>query len=173
MRFPDSSGAYTGPSQVAPADIIALDLDEAVLRWPIRLLEQQGPEEEPRFRAMRVRILQGSLAQFDSRLRGLDAIVAAEVIEHLDEATLEAFGRVVLGRYRPNKLLVTTPNYAFNCNFPGADTRQGFYKDVTGRTDRWFRHDDHRFEFTPSEFSAWCDALAAREGYDVEVGGIG
>lgn len=30
-----------------------------------------------------------------------------------------------------------------------------------------------RRRFTPSEFRAWCDALAAREGYDVEVGGIG
>lgn len=29
----------------------------------------------------------------------------------------------------------------------------------------------HRF--TPSESRAWCDALAAKEGYDVEVGGIG
>lgn len=64
-------------------------------------------------------------------------------IEHLDEDMLERFAPSILGTYRPKVLLVTTPNYGFNVNFGEDD----MLLDPTGRTDRRFRHDDHKFEY--------------------------
>jgi hypothetical protein len=63
-------------------------------------------------------------------------------IEHLPEQELSRFAPSILGVYRPRILLVSTPNYSFNAKF-GA---QKMYVDPTNRTDRLFRHDDHKFE---------------------------
>lgn len=81
---------------------------------------------------------------------------------------------MLLGRYRPRLLLITTPSYTFNARFsaPGTADPSG-YPDPTQRTTRIFRHADHKFEWTPSEFSEWCEEAAGRWGYDVEVSGIG
>jgi len=51
--------------------------------------------------------------------------------------------------------------------------RQG-YADPTGRTDRVFRHHDHKFEWTPKEFEVWCREASEQWGYDIEeLGGVG
>ena len=78
----------------------------------------------------------------------------------------------MLGKYRPRILLLTTPNYCFNENFGGFSTRPGF-PDPTGRTDRVFRHDDHKFEWTPEEFRKWCETVADDYGYEVTIQGVG
>jgi len=81
---------------------------------------------------------------------------------------------MILGRYRPKCLLVTTPNFSFNQLFtkPGY-LDPGAFPDPTGRTNRHFRHDDHKFEWTEEEFRAWCEKVAAAYGYEVEVSGVG
>ena len=92
---------------------------------------------------------------------------------------------MVLGRYAPKILAITTPGYEFNQLFtapdltPPSDTsstpvvREGAYLDPTGRTQRCFRHHDHKFEWTRSEFQEWCMSNASRWGYSVVIFGVG
>jgi small RNA 2'-O-methyltransferase len=70
-------------------------------------------------------------------------------------------------------LLVTTPSYAFNTLFTPPDGKPTGFLDPTNRTTRFFRHIDHKFEWTPSEWRAYCEESAALWGYDVKIGGIG
>lgn len=83
---------------------------------------------------------------------------------------------MLLGVYHPKFLLVTTPSYTFNARFTDPDApksaRRG-YPDPTGRTDRIFRHSDHKFEWTKEEFESWCNETAREWGYDVERTSIG
>jgi len=71
---------------------------------------------------------------------------------------------------------VTTPSYTFNARFTSPDApksaRKG-YPDPTGRTDRIFRHDDHKFEWTREEFTIWCEETAKEWGYNVQQTSIG
>jgi len=75
-----------------------------------------------------------------------------EVIEHLDEPRLAAFERVLFEFARPTTAVVTTPNVEFNVRFPTLPAGK-------------FRHKDHRFEWTRTQFRAWADSVAARFGY--------
>lgn len=63
------------------------------------------------------------------------------------------FGPIVLGRYRPRIIVVTTPNYDFHSLFPdpgpGAPPNKNRTPDPTGRTNRIFRDDDHKVRFSP------------------------
>lgn len=83
---------------------------------------------------------------------------------------------MLLGVYHPRLLLITTPSYTYNARFtapnaPGS-ARRG-YPDPTGRTDRIFRHYDHKFEWTTEEFRMWCEDAANVWGYKVEMSGVG
>lgn len=86
------------------------------------------------------------------------------------------YAPVLLGVYHPFKFLVTTPSYTFNARFtsPNAHSsvRNGF-PDPTGRTNRIFRHHDHKFEWTISEFEEWCTSSARRWGYNVKMSDVG
>lgn len=97
-------------------------------------------------------------------------------IEHLPENVLSVFAPMLLGVYHPRLLLITTPSYTFNARFtaPNApkEARRG-YPDPTGRTDRIFRHSDHKFEWTVKEFTEWCNKAAQEWGYEVHVSGVG
>ena len=83
---------------------------------------------------------------------------------------------MLLGIYHPRLLLVTTPSYTFNARFtsPRAppSARKG-YHDPTGRTDRVFRHADHKFEWTTEEFQTWCREVAHEWGYEVHMTSVG
>ena len=99
-------------------------------------------------------------------------------IEHLDEDTLDAFAPILMGRYHPRLLLLTTPSYTFNARFhppPHSPplSSSSHWLDPTRRTTREFRHPDHRFEWTVPEFSAWCTDVCDRWGYTVEMSGVG
>ncbi|KAN0064908.1 hypothetical protein ACQY0O_001965 [Thecaphora frezii] len=156
--------------------LVGLDIDAEALRNARSTLSLHGQviaESRPRWRSLEVELFEGRLETENERLKGCEAFVATEVIEHLDEAALEQFGPTILGRYRPRILLLTTPNYCFNENFGGdLSTRPGF-PDPSGRTNRVFRHDDHKFEWTPEEFRRWCESLADAHGYEVTVDGVG
>lgn len=110
--------------------------------------------------ASRVTLLQGSLAYTDKRLKGYDAAVLSEVIEHLDLPRLPALEYAVFGAARPRTVLVTTPNVEYNVRWESLPA---------GRV----RHRDHRFEWTREEFRAWAGAVAERHGYTVGFTPVG
>ncbi|HET9741283.1 MAG TPA: 3' terminal RNA ribose 2'-O-methyltransferase Hen1 [Terriglobales bacterium] len=108
----------------------------------------------------RVRLFQGSLMYRDQRLAGFDAAAVVEVIEHLDPPRLAAFERVLFEHAKPAAVVLTTPNAEFNVRFPTLPGGQ-------------FRHKDHRFEWTRSQFRTWADDTASRFGYTVEFRPVG
>ncbi|KZP00518.1 hypothetical protein CALVIDRAFT_509770 [Calocera viscosa TUFC12733] len=127
-----------------------------------------------RWNPLEVKLWHGSLDTYNPDLKSYDFMVAMEVIEHLPENILPYFAPMILGQYRPKCLLVTTPNFSFNPLFtkPGHTDPRAF-PDPTGRTNRHFRHDDHKFEWTEQEFREWCEDAAAAFGYEVLLGGVG
>lgn len=88
----------------------------------------------------------------DSRLAGFDAAVLLEVIEHLDEARLRSFERVVFEFAQPRTVVMTTPNVEYNVRFEGLPAGK-------------MRHRDHRFEWTRERFEAWAREVAGRHRY--------
>ncbi|MCO1577061.1 3' terminal RNA ribose 2'-O-methyltransferase Hen1 [Crossiella sp. SN42] len=110
--------------------------------------------------ADRLTLRQSALTYVDAELRGFDAAVLMEVVEHVDPPRLPALARAVFGGATPGAVLVTTPNVEYNVRFPGLPAGQ-------------FRHPDHRFEWTRAEFRAWAGEVAQRYGYAVEFRPVG
>jgi 3' terminal RNA ribose 2'-O-methyltransferase Hen1 len=108
----------------------------------------------------RVKLIHGSLTYRDKRLSGFDAATAIEVIEHLDKDRLAVFERVLFECARPSSVVLTTPNAEYNVRFEGLPAGK-------------FRHKDHRFEWTRSEFRSWAAAVADRFGYAVRFLAVG
>ncbi len=108
----------------------------------------------------RVKLLHGALTYRDARIEGFDAAAIVEVIEHLDPPRLAAFARVVFGCARPGLVVLTTPNREYNVKFEGLPAGK-------------FRHGDHRFEWTRSEFADWCAGVCATYGYSVRLAQLG
>lgn len=104
-----------------------------------------------------VDLWQSSLMYRDPRCRGFDTVVLMEVIEHIDPDRLPVATDSVFGDMEPETVIVTTPNRDHNSVY-GVDG---------------FRHPDHRFEFSRSEFAQWAAAVAAEHRYAVELGTIG
>jgi 3' terminal RNA ribose 2'-O-methyltransferase Hen1 len=113
----------------------------------------------PAFRE-RIQLMHGSLMYRDRRLQGFDAATVIEVIEHLDPPRLRAFERVLFEHARPSTVLVTTPNAEYNVKFETLPAGQ-------------FRHPDHRFEWTRTEFESWAAEISTRFGYRVQFDCIG
>lgn len=107
---------------------------------------------------LHVQIFHGNATTFDVRLAGYDAVVMVEFIEHLYEEDLKNVIKMVFGCINPKFIIMTTPNYEFNELFPGP---------------KRFRHYDHKFEWTRSEFQAWCDTICKTYEYGCEFYGIG
>ncbi|MGX4657480.1 3' terminal RNA ribose 2'-O-methyltransferase Hen1 [Micromonospora sp. SCSIO 07396] len=139
-------------TEVVGVDVSAQALTTAARRLRLDRLPQRQQD--------RVRLWQSALTYRDDRLRGFDAAVLMEVVEHLDPARLPALEDAVLGHARPGTLVVTTPNAEYNVRYEGLPA---------GR----FRHPDHRFEWTRAEFAAWVDRVAAEHGYTATVSGVG
>lgn len=163
-------------------DISASDLEFAVkTTTPFK---EAGHEEGSSYRLyagirwedLKVALWKGGLEVFNEEFVDVECIVSTEVIEHLSQDILPAFAPMLLGVYHPRLLLVTTPSYTFNARFtaPTAppSARKG-YPDPTGRSDRIFRHDDHKFEWTVEEFQTWCHKVAHEWGYEVHISSIG
>ena len=112
-------------------------------------------EQQPR-----LSLWQSALTYADDRLRGYDAAVLMEVVEHVDPARLGAIEAAVFGHARPSTVVVTTPNVEYNVRYetmaPGA-----------------LRHPDHRFEWSRAEFAAWTDRVGQEYGYTVARNGVG
>jgi 3' terminal RNA ribose 2'-O-methyltransferase Hen1 len=137
-------------TEIAGTDVSSRALDLAARRLRLdRLPDRQMG---------RITLWQSALTYRDDRLRGFDAAVLMEVIEHLDPPRLPALAASVFGHARPGAVVVTTPNVEYNVNYEG----------LTG-----MRHSDHRFEWTPAEFRAWASGVAAEHGYQVSFRMIG
>ncbi|WP_328552924.1 3' terminal RNA ribose 2'-O-methyltransferase Hen1 [Streptomyces sp. NBC_00358] len=137
--------------------IVGVDVSMRALTIASRRLKLDRMGER---QAARVQLLQGSLAYTDRRLKGYDAAVLSEVIEHLDLPRLPALEYAVFGSARPRTVLVTTPNVEYNVRWETLPAGHS-------------RHGDHRFEWTRAEFRAWARKVAERHGYDVEFTPVG
>ncbi|WP_155055980.1 3' terminal RNA ribose 2'-O-methyltransferase Hen1 [Streptomyces blattellae] len=138
-------------------EIVGVDVSMRALTIASRRLKLDRMGER---QASRVKLFQGSLAYTDNRLKGYDAAVLCEVIEHLDLPRLPALEYAVFGSARPRTVLVTTPNVEYNVRWESLPAGH-------------VRHGDHRFEWTREEFGTWACAVAERYGYDVEFVPVG
>ncbi|MFJ5995491.1 3' terminal RNA ribose 2'-O-methyltransferase Hen1 [Streptomyces sp. NPDC092370] len=138
-------------------EIVGVDVSMRALTIASRRLKLDRMGER---QASRVQLFQGSLAYTDVRLKGYDAAVLSEVIEHLDLPRLPALEYAVFGSARPRTVLVTTPNVEYNVRWESLPAGH-------------VRHGDHRFEWTRAEFRAWAEAVAERHGYTVAFEPVG
>ncbi|MFC5503191.1 3' terminal RNA ribose 2'-O-methyltransferase Hen1 [Lysinimonas soli] len=138
-------------------EIIGTDVSARTLTAAEEVLHLRDLSDRQR---ARVRLIQSSVTYHDARIRGLDAIVLMEVIEHVDPERLAAVESSVFGDARPEAVIVTTPNSDYNALYPSLPA---------GR----FRHPDHRFEWTRAEMRGWAAGVADRNGYSVEYRAIG
>ncbi|KAK4696028.1 small RNA 2'-O-methyltransferase, partial [Phenoliferia sp. Uapishka_3] len=132
--------------------------------------------ERERWEELRIELWAGGLEVYNDALAGLDAIVATEVIEHLQPQALAKFASVVLGVYQARTVIVTTPNHEFNPYFISSskeEESQNRFADPTGRTNRVFRDSDHQFEWTQEEFQSWAKTVAGENDYRVAFSGVG
>jgi 3' terminal RNA ribose 2'-O-methyltransferase Hen1 len=138
-------------------EIVGVDVSVRALTIAARRLKLDRMGER---QASRVALRQGSLVYTDKRLKGYDAAVLSEVIEHLDLPRLPALEYAVFGAARPRTVLVTTPNVEYNVRWETLPAGH-------------VRHRDHRFEWTRAQFGQWAQAVAERHGYDVEFRPVG
>jgi len=90
-----------------------------------------------------------------------DAITMVEVIEHLPADVLERLPDVLFGFYRPEVIIISTPNKEYNKCIKGFDLNT-------------LRHWDHKFEWTREEFQLWCDIQMQKfDGYEVTYQTVG
>lgn len=139
-------------TEVVGMDVSVRALDIAARRLHLdRLGERQSA---------RVRLLQGSLTYTDARLKGYDAAVLSEVVEHVDPPRLPALEYAVFGAARPRTVVVTTPNAEYNVRWETLPAGH-------------VRHADHRFEWNRAEFADWARAVAERYGYGMRLVPVG
>ncbi|QLQ38706.1 3' terminal RNA ribose 2'-O-methyltransferase Hen1 [Micromonospora robiginosa] len=138
-------------------EVVGVDVADRSLALAARRLRLDRLPERQR---ERIRLRQSALTYRDDRLRGYDAAVLMEVVEHLDPPRLPALQDAVFGHARPGTVVVTTPNVEYNVRYEGLGP---------GR----FRHADHRFEWTRAEFAAWVERVAATHGYTATITGVG
>ncbi|MFF5436423.1 3' terminal RNA ribose 2'-O-methyltransferase Hen1 [Streptomyces achromogenes] len=138
-------------------DIVGVDVSQRALAIASRRLKLDRMGER---QAARVKLVQGSLVYTDQRLRGYDAAVLSEVVEHVDPPRLPALEYAVFGHARPRTVVVTTPNAEYNVRWESLPAGH-------------VRHGDHRFEWTREEFRAWAAAVAERYGYEAAFTSVG
>ena len=134
--------------------IVGIDISDSVLRMA-RCLLGLDPFAPPG----RVEVMHASFTEPDSALKGFDAAVLLETIEHIDPGHLSRVERAVFGCYRPRTVLVTTPNHEYNTMY--------------GMAPGQFRHPGHCFEWDRPKFRHWASGVAARNGYSVAFSDIG
>jgi hypothetical protein len=92
-------------------------------------------------------------------LSGFDAAALVETIEHVDPSQLSRMEHAVFVVWRPNLVVLTTPNSEYN--------------PVLGLAPGEFRHSDHRFEWDRQKFRSWASGVAERCGYKITFEYIG
>ncbi len=143
--------------EVRFTEILGVDVSSGALATAERKLRLDRLSER---QAGRVRLVQGALTYTDSRLKGYDAAVLSEVIEHLDLPRLPALEHAVFGAARPGTVIVTTPNVEYNVRWETLPAGH-------------VRHADHRFEWDRAEFRDWAERVARTYGYTVGFRAVG
>ncbi|WP_433522507.1 3' terminal RNA ribose 2'-O-methyltransferase Hen1 [Nocardia pseudovaccinii] len=138
-------------------EVVGVDVSMRALNITKRRLRLDRMPERV---AQRLTLLQGALTYTDARLRGYDAAVLMEVVEHVDEPRLGALEYSVFGSAAPGSVVVTTPNAEHNVVYETLPAGK-------------FRHSDHRFEWTRAEFADWASRVAEQYGYAVRFGPVG
>lgn len=138
-------------------DIVGADVSGVSLQIAERRLKLDRLPERQR---TRIKLVQSALTYHDDRLKGYDAAVLMEVVEHVDEVRLPALERAVFGHASPATVIVTTPNVEYNVRYEGL-------------ANEHLRHKDHRFEWTRAQFAAWTARVAEAYGYDVGIRPVG
>lgn len=139
------------------SEIVGIDVSPRALALAERRLRL---DRLPQRQRDRIKLWQSALTYRDDRLRGFDAAVLMEVIEHIDPPRLPALEAAVFGHAQPATVIVTTPNIEYNVRYEGL------------ATDR-LRHTDHRFEWTRAEFNEWVNRTATAYGYQAVIRGVG
>jgi 3' terminal RNA ribose 2'-O-methyltransferase Hen1 len=134
--------------------VVATDVSARALQLAARRLHL-----DRQFDNSKIRVFQSALTYRDDRLKGLDAAVLMEVVEHVDQERLPALERAVFGFAAPGTVVVTTPNAEYNVLYPGLE--------------RKMRHPDHRFEWTRAQFGDWAERVCSGYGYQVTHHGVG
>jgi len=132
-------------------NILGIDVSPRVLE---KAAERLRLDTMPPRKRERLELKQGSLMYRDERLANYDAAAVVEVVEHLDAPRLAAFERVLFEQARPGGVVMTTPNREYNVRF----------ETLPAGT---FRHQDHRFEWSRSEFQDWAHRVATTHQYEV------
>ncbi|MFJ2861282.1 3' terminal RNA ribose 2'-O-methyltransferase Hen1 [Kitasatospora sp. NPDC087314] len=138
-------------------EVLGVDVSARALQAASRRLRL---DRLPERQAARVTLAQGALTYTDARLKGFDAAVLCEVIEHLDLPRLPALEYAVFGAARPGAVVVTTPNVEYNVRWESLPAGA-------------VRHTDHRFEWSRAEFRTWAERVAASYGYTVVLRPVG
>ncbi|WP_395296189.1 3' terminal RNA ribose 2'-O-methyltransferase Hen1 [Kitasatospora hibisci] len=138
-------------------EVLGVDVSSRALSAAARKLRLERMSER---QAARVRLVQGALTYTDVRLKGFDAAVLCEVIEHLDLPRLPALEYAVFGAARPSAAVVTTPNAEYNIRWESLPAGH-------------LRHADHRFEWDRAQFRSWAERVAATYGYTVVIRPVG
>lgn len=85
-------------------------------------------------------------------------VIITEVIEHMDKDESLLLLMNVINNINFSKIIITTPNKDFNKNYI---------------LDNQFRHDDHKFELTGTEFMEYIKELNLPDKYKLEYIGVG
>jgi hypothetical protein len=151
-RVPPGAAGRAAFTEVVGVDVSARALEVAARRLRLdRLPERQRA---------RVRLLQSGLTYTDARLRGYDAAVLMEVVEHLDPDRLPALEHAVFAAATPTTVVVTTPNVEYNVRFEALPAGA-------------FRHPGPPLRVDAQEFADWTTAVGDRHGYAVRLLGVG
>lgn len=137
-------------------NITGVEISRARLVDLASRLAQAGPDAQAR-----VTLRHDTLIGAGRWIGGADCVVMVEVIEHLAPAELTQLERRILMEARPPALILTTPNAEYNARL--------------GVPAHRFRHPEHRFEWTRSEFRGWVRRAAGRAGYGAgfqDMGGV-
>jgi len=95
----------------------------------------------------------GSFDQPHEAFKDCDAAVLLETIEHVHPGRLSAVERVIFDDYKPETVIITTPNSDYNVLY---NLRPGRY-----------RHPGHQFEWGQVKFKKWAGGVADRNKYAV------
>ena len=135
--------------------LTGMDVNQVSLQIATRKLKLDSYNPDTR-----IHLFQGSLLYADQRTKEYDAGVMVEVIEHLEENRLGDMEKAVFQFARPGYVIITTVNAEYNVK----------YEKLTAGT---FRHTDHRFEWTRSQFEAWGNRVAELYKYTVTYQPVG
>ncbi|KAK4309430.1 hypothetical protein Pmani_018927 [Petrolisthes manimaculis] len=143
-------------------EVVLVDKDQDVLEKHMNWINPRASDWLfLRRKPLHVSVVCGDATIPHPILHHTHAVTLIEVVEHLILSDVESLVRCVFGQVRPYLAVITTPNSDFNQYFPA-------FKSGS------FRHWDHKFEWTGTEFRDWCDGIVLEySDYRYEMSGCG